>query len=85
MKFEDNWLTPDVTRIQGYSSITDITFGFIEGVSLGIYKFGELINTNPCSSTETTSILSVAPYLPGNIKLVGNIYETSFNPDHLIR
>jgi RHS repeat-associated protein len=85
MRFEDNWLTPDVTRIRGYSSITDITFGFIEGVSLGIYKFGELINTNPCSSIETTSILSATPYLPGNIELIGNVYETSFNPEYVIR
>ena len=85
MKFEDNWLTPDVTRIQGYSSITDITIGFIEGVSLSRYRFGELINVDPCSSTETTNILSVAPYLPGNIKLEGKVYETSFNPEHSVR
>jgi hypothetical protein len=85
MAFEDNWLNPDVTRIEGYSSITDITFGFVEGFSIGKYKFGELINTNPCSSTETTNILSVTPYMPGNIKLIGNVYETSVDPDYLIR
>jgi RHS repeat-associated protein len=85
MKFKDNWLTPDVTRIQGYSSITDITFGFIEGGSLSRYKFGELINANPCTSTETTSILSLTPYLSGNIKLVGNVYETPFNFEDFVR
>ncbi|CAB1080534.1 hypothetical protein D1AOALGA4SA_8213 [Olavius algarvensis Delta 1 endosymbiont] len=77
--FRDNWQDPDVTRIEGESRISQITFGFMEGFSIGSYKFGELHNKYLFSTTETSGILSATPLIKADIKVIGNVYETIYN------